>query len=108
MTPAHRLADLLSRMEGSTRDERLALPGMRPKRVDTIVPGAVLLLEIMRLFGIERLEVSQTGLREGLFSEAAAAYAAGRDLCEWRSAMLDSAACDGHLPLLPLSDAASV
>jgi exopolyphosphatase/pppGpp-phosphohydrolase len=84
------------------------MPGMREKRVDTIVPGAVLLLEIAKLFSIERLEVAQTGLREGLLSGAAAALAAGRDLAEWRQEELDSTACDGHLPSLPLSDHASV
>lgn len=94
----------MASLAGTTRVQRLAVSGMSEKRVDTVVPGAVLLLEVARLLGVTRLEVAQTGLREGLLCEAADALAAGCDLATWRAADgLDGAACDGHLPLLPLA-----
>ena len=50
----------------SNTQERLAIPGMDPKRVD-IVPAAVLVLdEVMQIFGFKELTLSEWALREGI------------------------------------------
>lgn len=57
---------LLQRLQGTSREDRLALPGIKRKRVDAIVPGAILLYELMNYFSIDELAASVTGLREGI------------------------------------------
>ena len=90
LTPFSRaeLAEFLRAMEGSTREGRLQLKLMKKKRVDLVIPGAILLLEVMTLLGIEHMAASETGLREGI----AAAYLAP-------VAMPGAQAQDGHVPL---------
>ena len=48
----------------SPRRERL--PGMEPKRADVIVSGCAIVLEAMRLLRVDRLTVSDRGVRWGL------------------------------------------
>lgn len=60
------LKSLLSDLSGTTRDQRLKLPGMDAKRVDTLVPAATTLLAIGRMFGVERYEFCDMALREGI------------------------------------------
>lgn len=50
--------------------ERAELPGLRPERADVIYAGALILLEIMRHYGQERVVVSDRGLRYGLLLES--------------------------------------
>jgi exopolyphosphatase/guanosine-5'-triphosphate,3'-diphosphate pyrophosphatase len=50
----------------SSRAERRDLPGVGPDRVDTIVPGAVLLEAILELAGAEALTLCEWALREGV------------------------------------------
>lgn len=38
---------------------------IKPDRIHTIVPGMLILLQIMNTYGIERIQISHTGLREG-------------------------------------------
>ncbi|MFQ6860887.1 MAG: hypothetical protein ACLROI_07825 [Beduini sp.] len=38
---------------------------IKPDRIHTIVPGMLILLQIMNAYGIERILISHTGLREG-------------------------------------------
>ena len=45
--------------------ERAALPGVDPKRADVIAAGALLLQEIARACGVERVHVSDRGVRWG-------------------------------------------
>jgi exopolyphosphatase/guanosine-5'-triphosphate,3'-diphosphate pyrophosphatase len=62
------------------RDELAALPlaqrrevtGLHPDRAPTIVAGATILIEVMRLFGQDAVEVSERDLLEGAAIEAAA------------------------------------
>ena len=51
---------------GSDIQERLALPGMDPRRADLNVGGAVLLDTILRRLGAEDLTLCDLALREGL------------------------------------------
>jgi exopolyphosphatase/guanosine-5'-triphosphate,3'-diphosphate pyrophosphatase len=57
---------LLDRFGGLTTAERAALPGMEPKRADVITGGCAIVVEATRLFGLDRLTVSDRGVRWGL------------------------------------------
>jgi exopolyphosphatase/guanosine-5'-triphosphate,3'-diphosphate pyrophosphatase len=56
---------LLARLAGMTLAERRELRGLHPDRAPTIVAGAVLLVEALRLFRLERVEVSEHDLLYG-------------------------------------------
>jgi exopolyphosphatase/pppGpp-phosphohydrolase len=68
LTPFTRaeLQQFIQSLEGSTREERIQLGLMKRKRVDAVVPGAILLLEMMNLLGVDDMAASVTGLREGI------------------------------------------
>ena len=57
---------LVVRLAGLTVAERAALPGMEPKRADVIVAGGVVVAEALALLGLDRLTVSDRGVRWGL------------------------------------------
>jgi exopolyphosphatase/guanosine-5'-triphosphate,3'-diphosphate pyrophosphatase len=61
-----RLAGVLAAL---TVAERAALPGMEPKRADVILAGALIVAEAMRAAGVDRLTVSDRGVRWGLLYE---------------------------------------
>jgi len=46
--------------------ERMDVPGMSPKRAEIIVPGAIILQEIMSLLGADSIIICERALREGL------------------------------------------
>jgi exopolyphosphatase/guanosine-5'-triphosphate,3'-diphosphate pyrophosphatase len=56
---------LLERLAAMPLAERRELPGLHPDRAPVIVAGAVLLVEALRLFGLERVEVSEHDLLYG-------------------------------------------
>lgn len=60
------LKAILSDLSGMTREQRLRLPGMVVKRVDSLVPAATTLLTIGRMFGVERYQYCDMALREGI------------------------------------------
>lgn len=64
---------LLARMAGMTDEERRRLPGLHPDRAGVIVAGAVLLIEALRLFDLQRVEVSEHDLLYGTAFSAVAA-----------------------------------
>ena len=51
--------------------ERRELPGLHPDRAPTIVAGAVILVEAMRAFGLESMEVSEADILHGAALDAA-------------------------------------
>ena len=55
--------------------ERRRVTGLHPDRAPTIVAGAVILLESMRAFGLNEIEVSESDLLQGAALTAAAASA---------------------------------
>lgn len=57
---------LRKRLVASTIDERLAMPGMDPRRADLSVGGAVLFDTILRRLGAEEVTLCDLALREGL------------------------------------------
>lgn len=60
---AEKIAKLLC---NSTPAERLQLPGMSARRLDVIVPGAAIFLTAMEELGLDRFEVTDRGLRDGV------------------------------------------
>jgi exopolyphosphatase/guanosine-5'-triphosphate,3'-diphosphate pyrophosphatase len=60
---------LLNRMACMERNERVRVPGMDPERVDTIVPGAVILAVAMKCLDAREATISTKGLRHGLLIE---------------------------------------
>lgn len=60
----------LSTLSAMTHAERAEVPGLKPDRAPFIVAGTVILMEVMRAFGIEWVEVSETDLMHGLALEA--------------------------------------
>jgi exopolyphosphatase/guanosine-5'-triphosphate,3'-diphosphate pyrophosphatase len=66
---------MLSRLSSLPLAERLRVPGLHPGRAPTIVAGAVILVQVMRAFGLEEIEVSELDLLHGSALSAAMAPA---------------------------------
>lgn len=64
------LRDVSTFLAGHSFIERCAIDGVRAGRADSIVGGAVILEEMMRHLGAERLTVASGGLREGVAMRA--------------------------------------
>ncbi len=62
---------LLSRLASVSLTERQEIAGMHPDRAPTIVAGVVILVEVMRAFDLERIEVSEHDILYGAAIEAA-------------------------------------
>jgi exopolyphosphatase / guanosine-5'-triphosphate,3'-diphosphate pyrophosphatase len=60
------LRELERRLLGSPRRDRIAMPGMSKRRVDSVGPGAVVLSALMETLGVPSLTVSPWGFREGI------------------------------------------
>jgi len=63
------LADVEEQIEAySTRtiEQRKEIIGLQPKRADVILAGACILKVIMRLLGVDKLTISDRGLRHGM------------------------------------------
>jgi len=80
------LADLTRRLEHMSQQERAALPGIDEARAEILVPGAIVLEQVLRLTGAKGIRLSDYGVREGLVvdwlrrhaSELSTIEAAGR------------------------------
>jgi exopolyphosphatase / guanosine-5'-triphosphate,3'-diphosphate pyrophosphatase len=66
---------MLSRLASAPLAERVEIPGMHPDRAPTIVAGVVILVEAMRAFGLERIEVSEHDILYGTALAAASTRA---------------------------------
>lgn len=62
-----KLQELVTYMIPLRRNELLKIPGLEEKRVDLIVPGAVLLDECMSFLGVKKVFHTRYALRDGLF-----------------------------------------
>jgi exopolyphosphatase / guanosine-5'-triphosphate,3'-diphosphate pyrophosphatase len=56
---------MLSQLASTPLAQRIQIPGMHPDRAPTIVAGVVILIEAMRAFGLERIEVSEHDILYG-------------------------------------------
>jgi len=63
---------MLSRLASAPLAERVEIPGLHPDRAPTIVAGVVILVEVMRAFGVEQIAVSEHDI---LYGTALAAVA---------------------------------
>jgi exopolyphosphatase/guanosine-5'-triphosphate,3'-diphosphate pyrophosphatase len=70
-----RIQRLLSRLSSLPLAERLRIPGLHPGRAPTIVAGTVILVQVMRAFGLEEIEVSELDILHGAALSAALAPA---------------------------------
>jgi exopolyphosphatase/guanosine-5'-triphosphate,3'-diphosphate pyrophosphatase len=68
--PVEELAAVVERLRALERDEIAALPAVGPQRAGSILAGAILLEELARHAGAERLHLCDRALREGLVLEA--------------------------------------
>lgn len=60
------LRRLISLLRGATTEERKRIPGMNSERADIIVGGAAILEALMELMGLDEIQATERGLREGL------------------------------------------
>jgi exopolyphosphatase/guanosine-5'-triphosphate,3'-diphosphate pyrophosphatase len=70
-----RIQRMLSRLSSLPLAERLRVPGLHPGRAPTIVTGTVILVQVMRAFGLEEIEVSELDILHGSALSAAMAPA---------------------------------
>jgi exopolyphosphatase/guanosine-5'-triphosphate,3'-diphosphate pyrophosphatase len=63
----------LSHLASASLEQRSLIEGLHPDRAPTIVAGVVILVEVMRGFGLDRIKVSEHDILYGSAVEAAAA-----------------------------------
>ena len=63
---------MCSTLSSQTLEERLHVTGLHPGRAPTIVAGVVILIQVMRAFGLEEIEVSEHDILYGAAIDAAA------------------------------------
>jgi exopolyphosphatase / guanosine-5'-triphosphate,3'-diphosphate pyrophosphatase len=68
-----RIQRMLSRLSSLPLAERLRVPGLHPGRAPTIVAGTVILVQVMRAFGMQEIEVSELDILHGSALSAAMA-----------------------------------
>jgi exopolyphosphatase/guanosine-5'-triphosphate,3'-diphosphate pyrophosphatase len=66
-----RIEELLARLAAMTEEQRRHVAGLQPDRAPTIVAGAVLLIEALRAFRLEEVEVSEHDILRGAALDAA-------------------------------------
>ena len=60
-----RLDELLARLAQMANEERREIVGLHPDRAPTIVAGIVVLVEVLRAFGLDEVEVSEHDILRG-------------------------------------------
>jgi exopolyphosphatase/guanosine-5'-triphosphate,3'-diphosphate pyrophosphatase len=65
--PRDALADLVDELAARDADERGRLRGIKPERGDIILAGAATILTVLDAGGFPGVEVTEAGLREGVF-----------------------------------------
>ena len=60
------LMQLLGILSHSTAQQRASMPGMPADRVDIILAGALVLAEVLKLFGASAVLINARGIREGI------------------------------------------
>jgi exopolyphosphatase/guanosine-5'-triphosphate,3'-diphosphate pyrophosphatase len=70
-----RIQRMLSRLSSLPLAERLRVPGLHPGRAPTIVAGTIILVQVMRAFALQEIEVSELDILHGSARSAAMAPA---------------------------------
>jgi len=60
------LEKIVKKLAGMSYQERLEVSGVSEKRAEIIVPGAIILLEVMTMLKLDSIVVCQQALREGM------------------------------------------
>lgn len=60
---------LIEELAGRPASQRGSVPGIKPERGDVILAGAVTVAAVMDAGGLDAIEVTEAGLREGVFFE---------------------------------------
>jgi exopolyphosphatase / guanosine-5'-triphosphate,3'-diphosphate pyrophosphatase len=60
------IMQLLGILSHSTAEQRAEMPGMPPDRIDIVLAGALVLAEVLKLFGASAILVNALGIREGI------------------------------------------
>jgi exopolyphosphatase / guanosine-5'-triphosphate,3'-diphosphate pyrophosphatase len=60
------LQELIAYLCSLSLEERKKVPGMNPERADIIIGGGAIIATLMEELGLERLYISERGLRDGL------------------------------------------
>jgi len=76
------LIELERKLAGLTHAERARLPGLDPRRVDTVLAGAVVLRTALELTGADKAAVCEAALREGIVADYIATHRPGILLVE--------------------------
>jgi exopolyphosphatase/guanosine-5'-triphosphate,3'-diphosphate pyrophosphatase len=63
------LEDLVQRLAALPASERASVPGIKPARADLILAGAVVVQGVLGAGGLDAIETTEAGLREGVFFE---------------------------------------
>jgi exopolyphosphatase / guanosine-5'-triphosphate,3'-diphosphate pyrophosphatase len=63
------LDELVERLAALPAPERSSVPGIKPARADLILAGAIVVQGVLLAGGFDGLEVTEAGLREGVFFE---------------------------------------
>ncbi len=63
------LDELIERMAALPAAERASVPGIKEARADIVLAGAVVVRGVMEACGVDGVEVTEAGLREGVFFE---------------------------------------
>ncbi len=63
------LVKTIKHLRALSEDERKNVMGINPKRIDLIIPGAVILQTVMEELGLDYLRTSTGGLRDGLLRD---------------------------------------
>jgi exopolyphosphatase / guanosine-5'-triphosphate,3'-diphosphate pyrophosphatase len=63
------LDELIERLAALPAAERASVPGVKPARADLILAGAVVVAGALRAGGLQAIETTEAGLREGVFFE---------------------------------------
>ena len=66
---ARALDELVERLAAMPLAERRTVPGIKPARADVILAGAVVVQTVLEAGGFKGIEVTEAGLREGVFFE---------------------------------------
>lgn len=66
---AEMVGAVVEELGGRTIEERRALPGISPDRGDVILAATVVLQTILEQAGFDSVEITEAGLREGIFFE---------------------------------------
>jgi exopolyphosphatase/guanosine-5'-triphosphate,3'-diphosphate pyrophosphatase len=66
---------LLARLAALTNEQRRHVKGLHPDRAQAIVAGVILLIEAMRTFGLDEVEVSEHDILRGAALDRSAASA---------------------------------